>query len=151
MRLLIMLSLLVSTPLLWADDKDFPGIEKLMSEEQYQAAGIYKLSPAEREALNQWLIHYTIGDAPTLRTTNEEVIQAENDILIEANIVPPFKGWTGDTIFRLDNGQIWRQRLKGRFAYSGDDYRVVIEKNFMGYYRLTHVASDRAVGVTRVK
>jgi len=28
---------------------------------------------------------------------------------------------------------------------------VVIEKNFLGFYVMTHVASGSAVGVTRVK
>ncbi len=151
MRALIILSLLLPSALLWADEKDFPGIEKLMSEEQYQAAGMHKLSPAERKALNQWLIVYTVGEAPTLRQTSEEVRQAETDIQIEAEVRPPFKGWDGKTVFRLDNGQIWKQRLKGRFPYNGNDYRVVIEKNFFGYYRLTHVESGRSIGVTRIK
>lgn len=136
-------------PLTQARDNDFPGIEQLMSEEEFRAAGLHKLSPAEREALNRWLVGYTAEDAQVLRHSSEEVRQAEQDIRIEAE-VKGFRGWNGDTLFPLDNGQMWRQRLDGRFAYNGNDGRVVIEKNFFGYYRLTHVATGASVGVTRV-
>ncbi|MBN7799020.1 hypothetical protein [Parahaliea mediterranea] len=138
------------TPLVDAQEKDFPGIEKLMTREEFQAAGLEKLSPAEREALNQWLIGYTVDDAQTLIHTSEEVKEADQGIRIEASVNGPFKGWYGDTVFSLDNGQTWRQRLSGNFAYHGDDRRVVIEKNFFGYFKLTHVATGRSVGVSRV-
>ena len=29
--------------------------------------------------------------------------------MIESQIAGEFKGWTGDTIFKLSNGQIWQQ------------------------------------------
>ena len=49
-----------------AADERFPGIEKLMSEEEFRAAGLDKLSPAEREVLDRWLLRYTAGDAEVL-------------------------------------------------------------------------------------
>lgn len=33
---------------------------------------------------------------------------------IESQIDGEFTGWRGDTVFRLTNGQVWRQR---RYAY----------------------------------
>lgn len=133
-----------------AQEKDFPGIEKLMTQEEFRAAGLHKLSAEEQEALNQWLIGYTVDDAQTLIRTSEEVKEAEQGIRIEAKVADSFKGWYGDTVFSLDNGQVWRQRLSGNFAYHGDDRRVVIEKNFFGFFKLTHVATGRSVGVSRV-
>ena len=56
---------------------EFPGIQKLMSEEEYQAAGLDKLSADERAALNRWLVNYTAAEAPALLRTNPEVIAAE--------------------------------------------------------------------------
>ena len=106
---------LTSTPAL-ADT--FPGVETLMSAEQFKAAGLHKLTPAEREALDRWLVSYTAEEAPEMLRSNPEVRAAEEAIRIEARINQPFNGWTGDTIFYLDNGQVWRQRLKGRFWYT---------------------------------
>jgi hypothetical protein len=134
-----------------AQAEDFPGIRKLMSPDEYEAAGLDKLSEAERKALDAWLLRYTAGEAETLRNTSEEVREAKQEVRIEARVRAPFEGWSGDTLFHLDNGQVWQQRLDGRFAYNGSDREVVLDKNFFGFWRLTHVASGRRVGVTRVR
>ncbi|MGI9328614.1 MAG: hypothetical protein ACR2PZ_25590 [Pseudomonadales bacterium] len=75
---------------------------------------------------------------------------AEKKVLY-ANIVGSFRGWTGKTVFHLDNGQVWRQRRSGRFNYTGDARRVVIGKNSWGFFEMRLIAADRAVGVSRVK
>lgn len=129
----------------------FPGVEKLMSAEQFEAAGLNKLTPAEREALNSWLLSYTAEEAPEMLRSNPEVRAAEEAIRIEARIKQPFSGWTGDTLFYLDNGQVWRQRLKGHYFHRGDDTAVVIEKNLLGFFKMTVVDSAKSVGVTRVR
>ena len=137
--------------------QDFPGIEKLMSAEEFEAAGLGKLSDSEREALDAWLLRYTADEAETLRKTRATVKEkAEEAARIETRVRAPFEGWNGETVFRLENGQVWRQRIDGRFfyrddAYPGDARDVVIDKNFLGFWRLTHVASGRSVGVTRVR
>ena len=133
-----------------AGAEDFPGIDKLMSAEEFEAAGLGKLSDSEREALDAWLLRYTAGEAETLRSTSEDVKAAGQEALVEARVRPPFKGWSGDTLFHLDNGQVWQQRLDGRFAYNGNDRDVILDRNFFGFWRLTHVATGRRVGVTRV-
>lgn len=129
----------------------FPGVEKLMSPEQFEAAGLHKLTAAEREALDRWLVSYTAEEAPEMLRSNPEVRAAEEAIRIEARIKPPFNGWTGETIFYLDNGQVWRQRLKGRYFHRGDDTAVVIEKNLLGYFKMTVVSSNKSIGVTRIR
>ena len=140
--------LLIALPL--AAQQEFPGVEKLMSAEEFRAAGLDKLSAQEREALNQWLINYTALEAPLMRSNNEEVRAAEEQE-IRARIEPPFTGWDGNTVFTLDNGQVWQQRLRGRLNYRGEDTEVVIRKNFFGYYKLTHLDSGKSVGVKRLK
>ncbi|MFT7286560.1 MAG: hypothetical protein ACI87W_000668 [Halieaceae bacterium] len=131
--------------------KRFPGVQTLMSESEFREAGLGKLSAQELQALDRWLIRYTVGEAPVIRRENAEVREAEKAFNVEASITGDFRGWNGDTIFRLDNEQVWKQRLDGRFAYSGNDGRVRIERNFMGFFRLVHLDSGRAVGVTRLK
>jgi hypothetical protein len=136
-------------PTLRAAD-EFPGIRTLMDEAQFTAAGLDKLSAEELERLDAWLLQYTAGEAPVLREQNAAVREAEKSFNLEAR-AEDFDGWNGDTLFRLDNGQLWRQRLDGRFAYGGGDNRVRIERNFLGYFRLVHIESGRAVGVTRLR
>ena len=148
---LLLTTLLLFLPGVAAGQDTFPGIKNLMTDEQYEQAGLTKLSPTELQALDDWLIQYTATEAPALRGSNEEVKQAEAEHVIRANVKTPFTGWSGNTVFYLDNGQVWRQRLSGRVVYKGDDTAVEIKKNFMGFYKLTHLDSGRSVGVSRVK
>lgn len=135
-----------------ADDEEFPGFEKLMNEQEFAQTGLGKLSDKELEALNQWLIRYTAGDAVVLQATNEAVREAEKSYEIESSITGEFSGWTGKTLFYLENGQVWKQRLSGRYPYRGPaNPKVVISKNFMGYYKMTLVDADRSIGVSRVR
>jgi len=127
--------------------KDFPGIEKLMTAEEFSRAGLDKLTPEQVRALNAWLVRYTAGEAYVVQTTSHEVQAAFPEFRIEARIVPPFTGWTGQTLFRLDNGQVWQQRIKGRYRFSGDDTRVVITRNALGFYNLKLASTGRSVGV----
>lgn len=134
-----------------AKQKDFPGIQKLMTADEFARAGLGKLTPEQVRALDDWLVRYTAGEAYVVQTTSEEVRAAVPEFRLEARIVPPFSGWSGQTLFRLDNGQVWRQRIKGRYMFSGDDTRVVITRNLLGFYNMTLVSTGRAVGVEPVR
>jgi hypothetical protein len=94
-------------------------IQELMTQQQFRVAGLQKLSPQELAALDRWLTEFAVElieisqtAAPT-PTTNSSVI--------ESRINGEFTGWTGETIFRLQNGQIWQQSSYAymyRYAYS---------------------------------
>ena len=68
----------------------------------------------------------------------------------EARVVGGFTGWSGKTVFTLDNGQVWRQRHGTSYRYQGDDNRVRLEPNFFGFWELTVVSTGRSVGVRRI-
>ena len=98
--------------------------------------------------------------APAVATTPPPVAVDENfglpepveeAAVLHAEVLPPFRGWSGKTVFQLDNGQVWKQRVSGKFTYSGDDRRVVISKNSWGFYVMRLVDADRSVGVKRLK
>ena len=131
-----------------AADKAFPGIDKLMSSEEFAAAGLDQLSPEEMKALNAWLLRYTAGESEILRVDNEEVREAQKDFEIVSRISGEFSGWNGETVFRLENGQVWRQRLQGRYFYSGPPQpEVRITRNYLGFYKITVVETGKSVGV----
>lgn len=136
-----------------ADNPSFPGIEKLMSPEEYDAAGLEQLSEEQIDALNSWLLRYTAGESAVIRqqTNSAEMKQAEREFEIVSRIEGGFRGWSGDTLFRLENGQVWRQRTSGRYTYVGPpNPEVKITKNFLGYYKMTLTEKDRGVGVKLV-
>lgn len=203
------------------------GIQSLMTPEQYKAAGLDKLSEAEREALYQWLQQFAgkpaarIMDTPpaalpaaaaassaqaagnttvvnvprepaasvsapiqsqqlesgaiALETPPASASQASKEASattaeleknfglpeppdereaayqLHASVLEPFRGWSGKTVFYLDNGQVWKQRSTGRHTYTGDDNRVVISQNRMGFFEMRLIAVDRSIGVKRLK
>ena len=133
----------------FAAEERFPGIEKLMSPEEFRAAGLDKLSPAEREALDRWLLRYTAGEAEVLQEANEEVREAKKAFEVVSRIKGDFDGWSGGTLFRLENGQVWEQRLDGRYFYRGEpNPEVRIDRNWLGFYRLTIVETGKSIGVS---
>ncbi len=131
--------------------ENFPGIEQLMSEHEFKNAGLDKLSDSERQALDNWLVRYTAGEAQILIHSNKEVQKMERSHETHSSLLPPFDGWSGNTRFRLENGQIWQQRKRGNYIYRGDDLRVAIRKNFLGFYTLTLISTDKSVQVKRVQ
>jgi hypothetical protein len=130
-----------------------PDVRSLMTPEEFSAAGLEKLSPAEIEALNRWVVRYTAGEAPEMRAHSEVVrqeIERVDSAVIRTRIVGEFRGWYGDTVFRLENGQTWKQRLSGKWYHRADSPEVELSKNMMGYWVLRVVGADRSVGVVRV-
>ena len=129
----------------------FPGVEALMTPEEYRAAGLEKLTAAERQALNAFLIRYTAEESQVLLTTDAEVKKAVEQQEIVSVIKEPFEGWSGDTVFRLENGQVWQQRQRGNYRHSGTSPEVRITKNFMGFYKMELIESGKAVAVKRLE
>jgi hypothetical protein len=70
---------------------------------------------------------------------------------IESRIAGEFEGWRGDTIFVLDNGQVWRQRQNGKYFYNKTDPEIVISRNILGFFVLEVVESGKSVGVKRLR
>jgi hypothetical protein len=130
-----------------------PAVTELMTSEEFRAAGLDKLSSEEIEALNRWIARFTARDQPPLRqqsdVAGQEVERADGEGF-RTRIRGEFRGWYGKTIFRLENGQTWKQRLSGRWFYRANSPEVEIRKNFMGYWEMHVVEADRSVGVTRV-
>lgn len=142
---------LLSTAIFAADD-EFPGVKSLMSDAEFEASGLDKLDAEELEALDAWLIRYTVGEAPVLQESNEEVKEADKNYEVVARLGDGFTGWDGKTTFRLDNGQVWSQRLEGRYVYRGPaNPEVRISRNWLGFYRMTLVDAKRSIGVSRVR
>jgi hypothetical protein len=75
---------------------------------------------------------------------------ATRDEPFEADIVGPFSGWGGKTVFTLSNGQVWRQRTGSNYRHTAAGQTVAVKKNFIGLWTLTVLSSGRTVGVYRI-
>ena len=74
---------------------------------------------------------------------------------LDARLVGDFTGWTGNTKFRLDNGQVWQQTKNYIADYEPREPipqpRVTISRGLMGSYNLKIEGVKRIVQVKRVK
>lgn len=135
-----------------AADAEPPPVESLMTPQDFSASGLDKLTDAERAHLSEWLVRYRQGatEGPPPPKTPEQRAE-EREVEIAAKVLPAFTGWSGKTIFRLDNGQVWQQRQNGKMRYKGEDSTVVIYQNMLGGYMLKHNDSGRAIGIKRIE
>lgn len=136
-----------------AQANDFPGVKKLMNEEEFQKSGLNKLSESEMEALNSWLIKYTAKDSALIRQ-NVKAVQEETKTEIRSRIKGTFKGWKGNTKFYLENGQVWQQRNQKsgtRWTVNMENPEVLITTNFFGLKVLTIIDKDKSTKVKRIR
>ena len=89
--------------------------------------------------------------AAKLADKRESEKAKQPDSAFEARLTGDFTGWTGKTIFKLDNGQVWRQRSSANYRHSGSDRRVTFKKNWMGGWEMTVVSSGKTVLVRKVQ
>ncbi len=139
--------IVASIAALAADD---PDIRALMTEEEFAASGLSRLSDEEIEAINRWLIRYTAQDAEKMLDTSPAVQEIDNEA-IRSSIDGQFNGWNGPTRFHLKNGQIWETRSTRVYSYSAIDPEVEITKNWMGIFRMRILETGQAINVRRVQ
>ena len=147
-NLLVFLSL--STPAAEPKSGNWEGMKQMMSPEEFQEAGLDKLSPGELHRLDLWMLQFLAHDSQQIVHT-DKAIRKIQQVPVQRRIAGHFSGWFGDTVFILDNGEVWRQRLPSRYAISLENPEVEISKNLFGFYELKVVKTGRKVGVTRVK
>jgi len=70
---------------------------------------------------------------------------------VEGRIDGDFEGWRGDTLFVLDNGEIWKQRKNGKYFFKKSAPEVVITRNILGFFDLEVVETGKSIGVKRVR
>ena len=80
-------------------------------------------------------------------------MKSQNNIyenIIKSQIDGDFKGWEGDTIIKLMNGQIWQQTEYYYYYYYSFMPKIIIYKTDYGY-KMKVDGIDKSVGVTRLK
>lgn len=76
----------------------------------------------------------------------------EDDEIIRTRISGEFRGWTGHTTFRLENGQVWQQADKeNRFFPKMVDPEVELAPSKWAGWKMTLVQEGLWVKVKRIK
>ena len=134
-------------PAISAED---PDIRNLMTEEEFAASGLGRLSSDEIEVINRWLIRYTAQDAAEMRDNSPAVREVER-ATIRSRIDGEFNGWNGPTTFKLKNGQVWETRSSRSYSHFAIDPEVELTRNWLSIYRMRILETGQAINVRRVE
>lgn len=160
--------------------RDVPAaLQPYMTQDEYRAAGLHKLNPAELAQFQAWFVRTVEGrelpppaaaqaPAPTAaaeagdvprragRTESERLFgneQMENAREITARIEGTFEGFDGPTRFRLDNGQVWEivDRLQFTPLEPIPNAQVTIRRGAFNSYRMQFEGYNRWYQVKRIE
>src|SRR5438477_7417221 len=150
----LLLASLVSLPAAEPEAPAFPGVEKAMTPEQYEAAGLSKLDATERAKLDEFIKNYVAVSNEKVATTAVDKAIKEKKVsepeVIQSRIVGPFTGYTCMTVFTLENGQRWAQSQYDNAYYPKiDSPPVTIIKAGFGYRM--YIEGAGAIRVSKIR
>ena len=143
-----------STPSRKSISKNTP-IDKLVTPAQRHLMGIKKLTQLEQERLRVHLIEFYLNgfkDGEGSRTTGS-ILGTQRPLsatVIESTIDGEFEGWEGETIVKLENGQIWQQ-VEYHYHYHYAYRPKVLIYHSDGTYKMKVEGVNNAVGVAKLK
>jgi hypothetical protein len=154
-----------------AEKSTFPGVKKTMSAEDYETAGLMKLSNEERAELDKFLRGFlSSSNEPAAKNATsqpaEEAVKEQKATtqpveepvkeqkaaaeVIQSRIVGPFTGYDGHSTFTLENGQVWTQSQPDSAVFKKvDSPPVLILKDTVGYRM--YIAGGSDIRVQKVK
>jgi len=137
---------------------EFSSLEERMTAKEFYHTGLNQLSPEQLAALNAWLAKQFNQVAEIRAETVTAAYEAEKETervaksYVSSAITGPFDGWNGSSVFRLANGQIWKQTNADVWHVKTSDAVAVIEKSgFMDTWLLHIDGYDRKTHVKRIK
>jgi hypothetical protein len=137
-----------------ASAAEFSSVEERMSQAQFHAAGLDKLSPQELKNLNDWLRGHETVTTKVVTQTGEPIFYSKDSerTVVESRIDGAFIGWYGRTVFKLENGQEWVQTESGSFNNGKYDHpKVRVKPMMVGDWLMYVEPCGCSVRVTRTK
>lgn len=135
----------------------FTSLEEQMTQAEFRAAGLEKLTDSELRQLNQWIeaeagIKASAGSSAPRSDRMGFPVSTTDRTTIKTSLVGEFSGWSGKTKFEMANGQVWQQTRGGSFrASTQQSPEVEITPEAFGSWALRIDGAGRAVRVERIK
>lgn len=70
---------------------------------------------------------------------------------INSRILGVFNGWSGETTFELENGQIWKKSGNGFLSANVNNPKIKIKKGALGSFTLSVEGFNSSIKVKRIK
>ena len=153
-------------PLCVVAAEGFSSLEEQMSGKEFTATGLDKLAPEELEALNNWIRNHSIATLDQPKGGSIAVAGAQEDTRgfknkkdseqdrspISSRVKGSFTGWSGNTLFALENGMIWEQSDKEKFYIQEvQNPEITIKPGRFGSWRLSVDGHDSNCRVKRIQ
>lgn len=156
----------LSAASVWGDPMD---LREAMGDETFVASGLDRLTPEELAVLSAWIAERS-AEGSKKKQDHQELPRGEGSFgfeqvtdavaafferespeAIESRILGNFEGWNGSTVFRLENGQVWKQSGPGRFFMRIENPTVIIRRGALGSYLLSVDGHRSSVRVRRIR
>jgi uncharacterized protein YqgQ len=146
--------------------ESFSTLEERMTGEEFMETGLHKLSKEELAALNEWIRARSLTDQEVAELNKRRAAgttasavgdrrgfeDGPDDTSIESRINGSFSGWTGETVFELQNGMVWEQVRPGTFGMpEQENPSVTIRPGAFDAWYLSVDGYNREVLVRRVE
>ncbi len=152
-KIILILIISLLAPLSFSAESKSNGDLKIqMSAEQFRKAGLDKLTPEELAYLSDWIsgkvevekekvVAEIIPEGDDRFGADEQILRNVEKVSpeqkrIQSRILGNFKGWKANTVFRLENGQVWKHIQDDKFVVNLQDPVVTLQKGFLGTYFL---------------
>ena len=142
-----------------ADDAPAFDVLKTMSVADFRATGLDHLTDAQIKALDAWFADYQRSHpscgptpaAPAMAAPQAPAATPAADVIV-AHLDGSFTGWGNDTVFKLDNGQVWEQVDDSVLSIGAiKDPKITIRKGLISAYYLSVEGVNDSVAVRRVR
>lgn len=131
-----------------------PTLEERMSQAEFHAAGLDKLSPEELAQLNTWLGSHGGATTKYVTASGAPVFypdSTEREAVV-GHLLGTFTGWRGHSVFKLDNGQEWKQAESGTYTSNAiNEAKVKIKPMLLGSWLMYVESCGCSVRVERIK
>jgi hypothetical protein len=133
---------------------EFSSLEERMSQQEFHASGLDKLSPDELKNLDDWLRTHQQTTTKLVSPTGAPVFYTskEEKVAVESRIAGTFRGWYGKSTFTLENGQEWTQAESGQMQSGPYDHpKVRIKPMLVGAWLMYVEPCGCSLRVERTK
>ncbi|MFT4180146.1 MAG: hypothetical protein QM612_11940 [Thermomonas sp.] len=155
---------LLACPSLALAQQQDTALQQQMSEEEFKAAGLHKLSADELAALNKWLGRMveerTRSAVSEAREEGRKEVVRENRGFFDfgssepivAHLQGEFTGFGKGLQYKLDNGQVWEQTDDARLAgVRRSNPKVTVKPGVLGVWWMQIDGYNTAAKVRRIK
>lgn len=132
-----------------------PTLEERMSQADFAASGLDRLSPEQLNFLNAWLGSKGLSAAVAPIRKRDGTMafypdEGDRDV-VESRIDGEFTGWRGRTIVKLENGQKWQQSESGSYGdVNMTNPTVTIKPMSLGSWLIVVKGCNCSVRVKRI-